>query len=680
MALRRRGAPGSIHAELGDAEGKSMARTRTRLMACSFLAGLSGVVGATVGCFPQQTNRAQVADDTEKDANATVGMKTVMGNAEPIPVSAVGLVYNLKGTGSSPVSDGWRSMLENTIKKRKLNSKELLDDPARTTSLVLVSGTVPPGCRSQDRFDLTITLPPGSKTTSLRGGTLEICDLTNFEAAGNARQQLTDAGLPVGKTPLAASSSVLIGNRLGTGEGSLVSGQLLQVKENTDGPNESEAPVVASNTGEKIAKVWNGGVCLLERPYYFLMNDTSAQPRLALVIASRLNTVFHGSTDRGNKIAEAKVQGKPLVAVFVPPTYRHNHGRFLMVARQVPLVNVGPSDPYRKKLEQELVQPETALIAAVKLEALGGESEDALRVGLESNSPWVQFASAQSLAYLGKADLAASSLLAKLAERHPSLRTHCLKALASQDDAHCIDQLGELMKSKDASLRYGAFTAMRLMDENHDSVRGRKMGNSFWLHTIADGSDPLVHLITERRNEIVLFGTTWPVRGPFSFPLGPDFTVTMKDGDESVLISRIVTKNNEPTTVEAKYRADLGFILKGIAEMGGNYSDAIEFIRRVNGADCLGAKLAVDATPRGMTIQQLASLARTDLTLARSDVEVGKINSDVLQAGYEAPGEPKPLLKAPIVEIEAPNRQQGGRIFGPRPIETNAIGALTERR
>ncbi len=658
-----------------------MARIRTRLIAGGIFAGLTGVFGATVGCFPQQTNRAQVADDPEKDVNATVGMKTVVGNAEPVPVSAVGLVYNLKGTGSSPVPDGWRSMLEHTIKKRKLNVKELLDDPARTTSLVLVSGTVPPGCRSQDRFDLTVTLPSGSKTTSLRGGTLEICDLTNFESAGSARQQLTDSGIPVGKTPLASGGSFITGSRLALGEGPLVSGQLVQAKE--PAATEGEAsPVASTNGGEKIAKIWNGGTCLIERPYFFLLNESAPQPRLAMVIASRLNTVFHGSTDRGNKIAEAKVQGKPLVAVFVPPTYRHNHGRFLMIARLVPLVNVGPSDPYRKKLEAELIQPESAIIAAAKLEALGSDAEDALRVGLESNSPWVQFAAAQSLAYLGKADPTASAILGRLAERHLALRTHCLKALASQDDAHCIDQLGELMKSKDPSLRYGAFTAMRLMDENHESVRGRKMANSFWVHSIAADSEALVHLTTERRNEIVLFGSVWPVRGPFSFPLGTDFTVTMKDGAESVLISRIVTKDGEPTTVEGKYRADLNYILKGIAEMGGNYGDAIEFIRRVNGADCLGAKLAIDAMPRGITLQQLATLARTDSTVAKANLEVEKSpGGDVLQVGYEAPGEPKPLEKAPIVEVEPLNQRGGGRIFGPRVPEVNGIGAaLNERK
>jgi len=132
---------------------------------------------------------------------------------------------------------------------------------------------VPPGCRSQDRFDLTVTLPTGSKTTSLRGGTLEICDLTNFESAGSARQQLTDSGIPVGKVPQASGNSFMVGSRLAVGEGPLVSGQLVQTKESKPGDGD-EAPVVTANTGEKIAKVWNGGVCLIERPYFFLLNET----------------------------------------------------------------------------------------------------------------------------------------------------------------------------------------------------------------------------------------------------------------------------------------------------------------------------------------------------------------------------------------------------------------------
>jgi len=73
-----------------------------------------------------------------------------------------------------------------------------------------------------------------------------------------------------------------------------------------------------------------------------------------MVIASRLNTVFQSSNDRGpTKSPRPRCRASPSSAVFVPPNYRHNHGRFLMVARLVPLVNVGASDPYRKKLEAD---------------------------------------------------------------------------------------------------------------------------------------------------------------------------------------------------------------------------------------------------------------------------------------------------------------------------------------
>ena len=47
---------------------------------------------------------------------------------------------------------------------------------------------------------------------------------------------------------------------------------------------------------------------------------------------------------------------------------------------------------------------------------------------MNNTSPWVRFAAAESLAYLGHTD--GASELAKLAEEHPALRAQCLKALA----------------------------------------------------------------------------------------------------------------------------------------------------------------------------------------------------------------------------------------------------------
>jgi hypothetical protein len=600
-----------------------MLRFRRRLMLAGLLAGLGGGLAVTVGCLPRQADqdaRAQAADaDPEKERTATVGSKTVVGNTDPVTVSSVGLVLGLKGTGSSPPPDGYRETMEKQLKRLQRNPKEVLDDPNRSTSLVLVSGVVPAGARTGDKFDVTVVLPQGSKTTSLNHGELFECELFNTELAGNARQAMAASGIPTGKVPLASANAVITGSKLAVGKGPLVTGTLVPAG---GGDGEADRPAT-DNPGTRVAKVWGGMTNHLDRPYHFLLNGDGPQPRLAMVIASRLNTVFHGTGDKLGKVAEATVNGRPMVSVYVPPAYRLNHQRFILVARLVPLVAPGPTDATRKKLEQELLAPETALVAAMKLEALGADGEAALRVGLEHkepHTPWVRFAAAQALCYLGKADPTAAAVLAECAERHPSLRSHALLALASQDDAHCHDQLAELMKRRgEPALRYGAFQALRLANEKNDAVRGREMARSYWLHQVAAESEPLVHLTTDRRNEIVLFGSVWPVSGGFAFPLGSEFTVTRKDGEESVVISRLTTKDGEPGTVSGKYRADLGVMLKGLAEMGGGYAEAIELIRRVNAADGLACKVAVDAIPAGVPVQQLSHLARRDPTAVEAD-------------------------------------------------------------
>lgn len=646
-----------------------MLRFRRRLMVAGLIAGVSGTLAVSVGCLPRQSEsdtRAQVEPDPEKELTATVGSKTVVGNTDPIQVTTVGLVLGLKGTGSSPPPDGYRETMEKQLKRLQRNPKEVLDDPNRSTSLVLVSGVIPAGARTGEKFDVTVVLPPGSKTTSLSHGELFPCDLFNVELAGSARQALQASGLPTGKVPLASANALLTGSRLATADGPLVVGTV--VPDQTD---EKQARAATDNPAGRVAKVWGGMTNQLDRPYHFLLNSEGPQPRLAQMISSRLNTVFHGTGDRMGKVADAVVSGRPMVSVYVPPSYRLNHQRFIQVARLVPVIAPGPTDPARKKLEQELLAPETAIVAAMKLEALGADGVAALRVGLEDKDPhcpWVRFAAAQSLCYLGKADPAAAHILAECAEKHPSLRTHALIALASQDDAHCIEPLVELMKKKgDPTLRYGAFHALRLANEKHEAVRGREMARSYWLHHVASDSEPLVHLTTDRRNEIVLFGSVWPLSGGFAFPLGTEFTVTRKEGEESVVISRLTTKDGEPTAVSGKYRADLAVILKGLAEMGGGYSEAIEFIRRVNAAEGLSCKLAVDANPVGLSVQQLAQIARRDPTAAEADKLLAAAtgprpaDSDITQTGSFDLSSPSDSLRkpAPVVPLQL-NRDPGG--------------------
>ena len=637
----------------------------SRLLTAGLAAWLSA---GPLGCFPQQTStstsRSQVAEDaTDKAELSTIGERTIVSNSDPIPVFGIGLVHNLRGTGSSPPPGEHRTALETMIVKMKGRPKELLDDPNKSTSLVLVSAIIPPGCRNGDKVDVTITLPPGSKTTSLKGGVLFPCDLANYELAGNVRQAMTAAGMPSGKAPVASDLTPLMGNRMVIAEGALIAGSAERAEKTDDDSGPAEL---------KVGKIWSGGKALMDRPYYFLMSDGGTQPRLALVVAERINSVFHATGDRYGKVAEAKVQGKPLVVAHVPPAYRLNHGRFLLVARQVPLVPLEPGSPYRQQLEHDLVRPESALTAAIKLEALGADSRQALRVGLQSESPWVRFASAEALAYLGHPDGAKD--LAELAEKHPAMRTHCLTALASMDDGACADLLADLMKKPDAQLRYGAFVALRSADPSHEAIRGKLMNQSYWLHTISADAEPeqplgsvMIHVAAQRRAEIVIFGSVCPMSGDFSIPLGNDFTVTSKN-DGTVTVTRVTVKDGEPTAIPLKCRADLGHVLTAIAELGGTYTEAVELVQRLDKAAVLAGSVAYDSAPRGLTVQQLAQIARSDPSVARADLEVERAGkTEILQASYDLPTEADAVQAKPEEPTLPPLNREPGRIFGPSP-------------
>jgi hypothetical protein len=619
------------------------------------VAGIAGLVAVwMVGCFGASNviNRSQMADDAlEKEAFATIGQRTEIGNMDPIPITGVGFVYNLMGTGSNPPQDGYRNMLEQAIRRQKGNPKELLDDPNKTISLVLVNGVIPPGARQGDRIDVAISLPPGSRTTSLKNGVLWPTDLQNFELAANARAAMQQSGIPVGKVPVVSEGTMLAGNRIAIAEGALIAGK--------DEASEAEGD------GLRAGRIWNGGKCTLDRPYYFLLKESNSQPRLALVVAERLNAVFHAAGDRVSKLAEAKVQGKPMVVAFVPPSYRLNHNRFLLVARNVPLQPIAPDSVYRAQLANELLQPENALLAAIKLEALGNEGRQSLRVGLQSESPWVRFAAAESLAYLGHSDGARD--LAELANLHPSLRTQCLTALASLDDAICLEQLADLMKKSDPQLRYGAFVALKSADEKHDSIRGLKVNNSFMLHQVAPESAPMIHISADRKSEIVLFGSRFPVSGPFSFGLGKEYVVAAKSGEPTVTITRVATKNGEPVTVDKRCLADVATIIKTLGEMGAGYVEAIEFIKRAEKQDAITTVVHTDNAPRGLSIQQLSMIARTDPNLQKADAEVVRIGSpDVVQAGFDLPNEADAVKAKPAVAEELPGTRGPGRLFGPK--------------
>jgi hypothetical protein len=619
---------------------------------------------ALTGCMDKKgsavQNRGQIGGDdaVDTDPYATVGSKTVPDNMGPIVVSGVGLVYKLPpGQGSSAPPGSWRQMLEGSLKTQGFSHlKEMLDDPNKTTSLVIVSAIIPPGARKGELIDVQISLPEESKTTSLKGGVLLTCELRDFDTTGNLKGMLRD-----GK-PSAPEGPLILGGKWAVAEGPLVAGAMVSDSKDDRRPvDDLEPPSL------RAGRIWGGGKVTQARPYYFMMKPGDQSIRMAANVAERLNSTFHGNGDPSLRNADAKT--RELVVVTVPHAYRHNHHRFLLVARQVPINPVAADSVYRRKLEDELHDPVTTITAAIKLEALGSNVKQPLRVALNNNSPWVRFAAAESLAYLGHTDGAAE--LAKIAEEHPALRAQCLKALAASDDAAFTDRLADLMASSDPTLRYGAFIALRLASETNPAIKGHLLNQSVWLHRVAPGSPGLVHITSDRRAEIVIFGDGVKFSGPFTLPVGGDFTASMNATDTEVKLTKIVNGPRGTEVKEVKCPADADAVLATLAKLGGGFTESIELLKRASAAQCITAAVAIDAVPRQFSAQQLANFAKNDPTLLKANVEVtrnGSVGTDLEATGvdFQAEGDGEAKAEAPV---RPPLSQRPGRIFGPKAVD-----------
>src|SRR5205823_5039194 len=98
----------------------------------------------------------------------------------------------------------------------------------------------------------------------------------------------------------------------------------------------------------------------------------------------------------------------------------------------------------------------------------------------------------------------------------------------------------------DDESRYGAFRALRALDETDPAVRGDHLGEegreTFWLHRIQTEGKPFVHVSTSKRAEIVLFGKELKLVPPFTLVAG-DFALTAAEGDPRCTISHVDLHN-----------------------------------------------------------------------------------------------------------------------------------------
>ena len=510
-----------------------------------------------------------------------VGDKTLLGAAEPISIGGVGLVEGLEGTGGDCKHDDYRAMLADTLRKdkdkeRATDVQKLLNSPY--SALVIVDARIQPGASKGEIIDVEVKLPPGSKATSLRGGTLRRCILFNYDTAQNL------------KPGYAGGASMLKGNAVAVAEGPVLMP--------SGGRGEESG---ASSSG----RVWGGGRILKEYPLSLVMNSKSQQNVMTAVVAERINSLFLPGARPGKDSEMAAPAGASVVSLRVPPQYRQNLPRYLRVVRFIPLVEsttgkAKDGKTYRQQLRDDLLDPRKTIVSALRLEALGSGSVPLLKEGLSSKSQLVRFASAEALAYLQSASC--GETLGEAA-RVPLFRAYALTALASLPESVCQSQLCSLIESDlDDETRIGAFRALHTLNPRHPAVHGDKLADTFWLHKVAPGSPALVHLSTSRRAEIVLLGDSHPLRAPFSVLAG-EFTITAGEGDTRCTVTRIAGGE------EARRQCglDLEEAVRLMADLGCTYSDVITLVQQAGAVDAIGSRVKFDALPRVAPVEEIAA-------------------------------------------------------------------------
>ena len=308
--------------------------------------------------------------------------------------------------------------------------------------------------------------------------------------------------------------------------------------------------------------------------------------RLGDWINRRFNTVI-----KGVKRGVANPKTDRYIELQVPHLYRHNLGRYVRVVQCVAVIEPPEGRHARMQLlARQLADPVTAPAAALRLEAIGKDAIPTLREALESDDDEIRFAAAEALAYLGES--LAATHLAEAARTLRSARPAALAALSVLDDARGIDALEELLTSRSAETRYGAFRALQRLDPGMPIVRGEQLGDACRLHVLDVDGPPLIHSTRRDRPELVFFGAEHQVSRGLRAEAGRSIVIVV-DGPEAT-VSRFVPGQSDQT---ANVPADAAAIVRAIIELGGGYPDAVQFLQRAAAGRHLTSRLAFDALP-----------------------------------------------------------------------------------
>jgi len=528
--------------------------------ASALLSALFLSVGGCKSWFPGRKNQDPAADTfrthTEDGRSRLVGDCITVGNYFSVPVHGFGLVVDLPGTGGEDANSFVYRMVFDTLNRNKVPGiRSILARP--DTAVVEVRGHMHPGIQHGERFDVEIVLPPETETKSLRSGILQPTRLAEMETFGNeAAKGVTRA---------------------------MVAGPIM-----VDDPMATE---MSNPSGLKKGKILSGAVVTGEsRKLSLLMKDRSFFG--VEQIAKAVNDRFHMPTGSRKGVASAETDA--LIVLEIHPIYANDIDRYVRVIQSIAVFETTIQRHQRiERLKEELLNPETAEHAAFQLEAIGRPGIEALKQALQTSNLEIQFYAATSLAYLG--DGTSARILSEIARHEPAFRVYALQALSvMKNDLEAEHYLQELLHVPSAETRYGAFRALKNRNPWDHTIRGEMLGGQFSYHTITSQAVPMVHVATQKYQEVVLFGTEILLRQPFALQAGATIIVNGREPG-NVQITRIVSTGVDQRRIVPNNRLDE--IIRAVVDLGGTYPDVIQMLQQADLQGALTCRLEVNCLP-----------------------------------------------------------------------------------
>jgi len=469
------------------------------------------------------------AIDIDPIMRGTVAAETALVGFDPVVVRGYGVVVGLRGTGSRQMPSDVRAFLLQEMARRGFGSgapgtpaispQELLN--SEDTAVVIVEGVIPPGAPKGSKFDVRVTISPGTSTTSLEGGRLLIADLRPGPLLTGSRQAAA----------------------LAEGAGAVVINPFVE-------PNATQRDSINRTSG----RVLDGGLVSKDMPLKLRL-ATPSHSR-AESIQNTINTIF--PRERGQRGETAHGRSGGAIDLMVPPSYAKRTGEFAELVRHCPLAISNPEQTAMAIRRSLLANPGAAGAASWRWQALGKRALPMIQDLYEYPEEQPRFAALNAGAKLD--DMLAVPPLLQMARESDSItyRTEAIKLLGRMGTNPEIELgLRTLLDDGEIDVRLAAFEALDKRGDSH--VISMPIGKKFVLNLVPSDK-PMIYVAQSGQPRIVIFDEALSVKRPMTLYTWDGRLIVKADEGDSLLEVFYRERMDLPAVID-RVQPDLGSLI-----------------------------------------------------------------------------------------------------------------------